>query len=1078
MRRILAVLTLLHAAGAAGVHAQVERRPFLFKDARTHLATAAARGDADVLLVIAAMPGANERVARLIASWGGTVQYRADEVDYLRARVPTGRVQELVAHGDVHSLEISRTGLPLRDTTSAGPAAGRAPAGAPPAAPPFRLPADTPRAWPPVWSDFPLTNRYDPLTDMNGIAFRQRYPTFDGRGVTVAMIDRSMDPLLPELQQARALDGTIVPKVAAYMAVTDRDEDPDDRWIAMDTVVTAAAGHVEFRGRRWAVPRAGTFRIGMLERTNLARILRPEAGESDTTRLGVLWDEQTDDVWVDTRQNGSFADEQAMSDYARRPAFGTIGEDDPSTPVRESIGFAIQIHHEKKQVGLLLGMESHATLVVGAAVASRGTDGRFDGVAPGARLANVDEGCLAHGQTEAVIEAFRIGEVDIAFLEQCSNITRGYLLRDARLVPTVIYARLIEHYGKALMVPTHNYPVLGAPDDFVLARGAIGVGGHEGRDNYFVNTGTRVEHQHNLLITGGYGPMGDGSLKPDIIAPSNYVSTALGFQPGRTRVGLFTLPPGYTIAGGTSTATPTATGAVALLISGARQMGLRHDVHRLKHAVTMGAQYVPHLPAYKQGNGVVDIDAAWRILQALDTASLDIRIESRAPVRHWVSHLLPRPNEGVGIYEREGWKPGDRGERTILFTRTSGPAAPMTFDVRWIGNAGAFSSPATLTLPLNAPVALPVAIAPDTAGPHTALLALEHPEVPGGVYRTMVAVLAAQPLDADNGWTHEKEIDVPRPGMHSVFYDVPAGTRALRIDLEAPSNRRVALAVAQPDTRPAPGLGNAGNTGRATYLIEAPMAGTWEIRLGDTADTQTWDWEQAQKDEPVPPTKAKLTVAALAAGVDGTTAALGDDGTDGPAGTADVGLANRMAKFTGAVAAGPLGAARRERRTIGAREQHLYEIDVPAGTASLLVRVDNVQGAGADLDVYVFNCTGRQCTSDGVGANMRGSEHVRVDNPAAGTWKVVVDAFAAPAGGATYDYLDVVFNPIYGAVGVADSPAERETGARWSVQRNVWIAGALPEGRTAFAPVFLTVRARNADAGTVWAGELPAAARD
>ena len=90
---------------------------------------------------------------------------------------------------------------------------------------------------------------------------------------------------------------------------------------------------------------------------------------------------------------------------------------------------------------------------------------------------------------------------------------------------------------------------------------------------------------HNLLITGGYGPMGNGAFGADIISPSNYISTARGWEETRPIAGgLYRLPPGYTIAGGTSTATPTAAGAVALLISAARQSGIRYDAFRIRPA--------------------------------------------------------------------------------------------------------------------------------------------------------------------------------------------------------------------------------------------------------------------------------------------------------------------------------------------------------------------------------------------------------------------------------------------------------------------------------------------------------------
>ena len=193
--------------------------------------------------------------------------------------------------------------------------------------------------------------------------------------------------------------------------------------------------------------------------------------------------------------------------------------------------------------------------MVGAATGSRGVAGKFNGVAPGAQLVNVAEGCAPYGQTEAVIQAFKNPKVDIAWLEHCSNITRPYTLRDGRLTTTVIYERLIAKYNKHLIIPTHNYPVLGGTDDIVMAAGAIGIGGHEGKENFFLNHGVRVKYDDNLLITGGYGPMGNGAFGADIISPSNYISTARGWEETRPMAGgLYRLPPGYTIAGATSTA--------------------------------------------------------------------------------------------------------------------------------------------------------------------------------------------------------------------------------------------------------------------------------------------------------------------------------------------------------------------------------------------------------------------------------------------------------------------------------------------------------------------------------------------
>ena len=68
--------------------AEVPRRPFLFKDARGELAQARARGEKDVLLVIASMPGKNTNVIKLVNQLSGTIQYQDNELDYLRVLMP------------------------------------------------------------------------------------------------------------------------------------------------------------------------------------------------------------------------------------------------------------------------------------------------------------------------------------------------------------------------------------------------------------------------------------------------------------------------------------------------------------------------------------------------------------------------------------------------------------------------------------------------------------------------------------------------------------------------------------------------------------------------------------------------------------------------------------------------------------------------------------------------------------------------------------------------------------------------------------------------------------------------------
>src|SRR5215469_3758982 len=101
---------LLAVAGVSRVSAQTPARQFLFKDDRGDLAAARARGDTNVTVIIAAMPGATERLARVIAGMGGTIRFRDDNVDYIRASVRPDSVDRLAHDPSVHALDLNMLG--------------------------------------------------------------------------------------------------------------------------------------------------------------------------------------------------------------------------------------------------------------------------------------------------------------------------------------------------------------------------------------------------------------------------------------------------------------------------------------------------------------------------------------------------------------------------------------------------------------------------------------------------------------------------------------------------------------------------------------------------------------------------------------------------------------------------------------------------------------------------------------------------------------------------------------------------------------------------------------------------------
>ncbi len=93
-----------------------------------------------------------------------------------------------------------------------------------------------------------------------------------------------------------------------------------------------------YEGVTYTAPPAGSYRIGLFNERDPR--LGGEVG-NDVNRDGnpagssgifaVLWDTDSNNVWVDTNQNQTFADEQAMTDYRVRYDVGTFGTDNPAT---------------------------------------------------------------------------------------------------------------------------------------------------------------------------------------------------------------------------------------------------------------------------------------------------------------------------------------------------------------------------------------------------------------------------------------------------------------------------------------------------------------------------------------------------------------------------------------------------------------------------------------------------------------------------------------------------------------------------------------------------------------------------
>jgi hypothetical protein len=101
---------------------------------------------------------------------------------------------------------------------------------------------------------------------------------------------------------------------------------------------------------------------------------------------------------------------------------------------------------------------------------------------------------------------------------------------------------------------------------------------------------------------------------------------------------------------------PQAAGAAALLVSAAKQTNVQHQPAQLRQALNSSTRYLSgRYQAYEQGNGLLDVGAAWDLLRTkIKTVNFNRLYRSiRFSVASW------QPGIGVGINDREGCVVGE-----------------------------------------------------------------------------------------------------------------------------------------------------------------------------------------------------------------------------------------------------------------------------------------------------------------------------------------------------------------------------------------------------------------------------------
>ncbi|WP_245687114.1 S8 family serine peptidase [Streptacidiphilus griseoplanus] len=725
-----------------------------------------------VTLMFAVKSGTTEEAARQLADLGAEVTRTDPEIGYIKANVPFDAVDQVVALDDVLRVDADEL-LKLEDTTADSGTAGAGSSGTAdlPAAPSAATPDDNP---------------YMPTRETGSVAFKTDHPAYDGRGVTIGIMDTGVDPTHPALATTTTGERKLVDTVTGTNPLNFIDLLFDRTWMTFTSSNKVTGPTADKYGITWTMPEGGGDGY-YLSGKNLAI-----AGYTDPTLsgyLGVAYRDSDGAVWLDLNQDHVFTDDELYRPYRVNHQIGYLGHDDPSTPVNEREPFTVEVKHlSAKTVGVDINTidEAHGTHVAGITAANGILGGAMNGQAPGAKLVSMractESGCSSAALTDGMVDLATNYHVDVINL----SIGSGPALNDGQSAMALLYDRLIDTTGVQIVSSAGNSgTATNSVGDPSSADKVISVGASVSKETWWADYGSAVAKEQAVFPFSSRGPREDGGFKPDVTAPGAAISTTPDWiadsVPPETG---YTLPPGYSMFQGTSMASPQATGALALLISAARQNGISPTPAELRQAIASTADFNKDEPAIAQGHGQIDVPQAWKALSKGYTDAGEVTVS--APVCTMYSGQLVTPGTGSGLYN--GCAPGSGGQsvgesRTydVTLTRTTGPDHAVPYVLRLQGNDGTFSTPDQVMLEKNVPTVVQVTATPGSQGIHSAVLAIDDPTTKATDQYAMLAVQAATPLVPGSTWTADGTVNRDDTVVYSVA--VPVGATSLTVDL-------------------------------------------------------------------------------------------------------------------------------------------------------------------------------------------------------------------------------------------------------------------------------------------------------
>jgi tripeptidyl-peptidase II len=519
-----------------------------------------------------------------------------------------------------------------------------------------------------------------PKTDTQAAAFIEKYGTYDGRNVIVAILDTGVDPGAAGLQVTS--DGR--PKVIDLVDATGSGDVDMSKVIDLSTAMDAGDEKVRtikgLTGRTLKLPRTWTIRDQKIRLgkkngyeifpSGLKRRVKEERAKKWEEKCRALKNraEQEADLFESTNKNSEVDNvKDTLADLKERvkqldnfsslyedfgPVYDCVVFHDGScwraaVDVNESgdltniplltnfrkerqfstfatddacLNFACNIYDEGKTLSIVNDAGAHGTHVSGIVAANYPETPEINGIAPGAQIVGI-----------------RIGDSHLGSMETGTGLIRGLIsvIQNKCDVVNMSYGEPAKSLNSGWfcnfaneLVDKHNVIFVASAGNAGPALSSVGAPG--GTTTSIISVGAYVsphmmaaEYNMREMTEGknytwsSRGPAFDGDYGVSVSAPGGAITCVPNWTLQRNQ-----------LMNGTSMSSPNCAGNIAILLSALKERVIPYSPIRIRRAIENTASPISPGTTLDSGHGLVQIDSAFAyVLENKSHASQDIRFE-------------------------------------------------------------------------------------------------------------------------------------------------------------------------------------------------------------------------------------------------------------------------------------------------------------------------------------------------------------------------------------------------------------------------------------------------------------------